>query len=327
MTRALALVVEQWPLKNVFRISRGAKQVAEVVLVTLSEQGCSGRGEGVPYARYGESVASVMAQIESVRERLETGMDRQALLDQLPAGAARNACDCALWELEARQQQLPVWQLAGLAAPGSVTTAYTLGVDSAAAMAAKAREESLRPLLKLKMSGGDDLARVAAVRAAAPEADIIVDANEGWSADQFVSFSQSLAELKVSLIEQPLPVEADSVLAELEHPVPVCADESCHTSADLDRLQGLYEYINIKLDKTGGLTEALVLREQALARGFGIMVGCMVSTSLAMAPASLVAQGAAYVDLDGPLLLAQDRQPGLVYDVSRVDPPSSALWG
>jgi len=281
----------------------------------------------VPYARYGESVDSVLAQIGSVRGAIEGGMDRDALRGALPAGGARNALDCALWDLEAKRAGRRVWELAGLPAPGPVTTAFTLSVDTPENMAAAAREAADRPLLKLKLTGDGDLERVAAVRRGAPRSRLIVDANEAWTAEHYASFATKLSPLGVELIEQPLPAGSDEGLARVAHPIPVCADESCHDRETLAPLAGRYEAVNVKLDKTGGLTEALALVAAARAQGHKIMVGSMVGTSLAMAPALLVAQGAEWVDLDGPLLLARDREPGLVYRGSLAEPPPARLWG
>ncbi len=323
----LAVARESWPIRGAFTISRGSKTAAEVVIAELTADGAVGRGECVPYPRYGETVEGVMAAIEGLHARLETGLDRAGLQGALPPGAARNALDCAFWDLEAKRTGRPAWLIAGLEAPGPLTTAYTLSLDSPETMGAAAAENAARPLLKLKLAGAGDLDRVAAVREGAPHARLIVDANEGWTAAEFEAFAPKLAELGVAMIEQPLPAADDAALATLDRPIPVCADESCHDTASLDGLVGRYDMINIKLDKTGGLTEALRLRAAARDRGFGIMVGCMIATSLAMAPASLVAQGAELVDLDGPLLLAEDRPDGLRFEGSRVDPPEPALWG
>ena len=323
----LAVVRESWPIRGAFTISRGSKTATELVVAELRAGGAVGRGECVPYPRYGETVEGVMAAIEGLRARLDAGLDRERLQGALPPGAARNALDCAFWDLEAKRAGRPAWALAGLDAPGPLTTAYTLSLDSPEAMGAAAAENAARPLLKLKLAGAGDLDRVAAVRAGAPHARLIVDANEGWTAAELTAFAPRLADLGVTMIEQPLPAAADAALATLDRPIPVCADESCHDTASLDHLAGRYEMINIKLDKTGGLTEALRLRAAARDRGFGIMVGCMIATSLAMAPATLVAQGAEVVDLDGPLLLAEDRPHGLLFEGSRVYPPEPALWG
>ena len=267
--------------------------------------------------------ASVSAQIESLPE----AFDRQDLYELLPAGAARNAVDCALWDLEAKQSNFRVWQLAGLPAPGPEITAYTLSLDSPEKMRAQAAEHAHRPLLKIKLGTPDDMPRLEAVRTGAPHSDIIVDANEGWSAEVYVDLAPHLLRLGVKLVEQPLPAADDSALLGLDRPVPVCADESAHDRASLAHLAGKYDVVNIKLDKTGGLTEALALKREALAQGFEVMVGCMVGSSLAMAPATLVAQGALITDLDGPLLLAEDRAHPLHFDAAGVHPPSAALWG
>jgi L-Ala-D/L-Glu epimerase len=325
--RRLHTVREVFPIRGVFRISRGARTESVVVTATVTEGGVSGRGECVPYPRYGESVDSVLAQIGQARAAIEAGADRDALQGLLPAGAARNALDCALWDLEAKRSGRPVWELAGLEKPRPLVTAFTLSVDTPAAMEAAARAAAERPLLKIKLTGDGDLERVTAVRRGSPRARLIVDANEAWTAEHYASFARDLAALGVEMIEQPLPAGADAGLADVPHPVPVCADESCHDTSTLSELGTRYEAINIKLDKTGGLTEALRLRDAARAAGRRVMVGCMLGTSLAMAPAILVAQGAEWVDVDGPLLLARDRDPGLRYDGSIVSPPDPALWG
>jgi L-Ala-D/L-Glu epimerase len=327
MMRKLRLRHESWPIAGRFTISRGSKTVAEVILAEIEQGDALGRGECVPYGRYGESIASVMAQLEGLRGAVERGLDRAGLDAALPPGAARNALDCALWDLEAKRTRRPVWELAGLAAPGPVTTAYTLSLDTAERMGAAAKAQAARPLLKLKLAGPEDLDRVRAVRENAPGARLIVDANEGWTAADYTALAPELAALGVALIEQPLPAGADQPLAGLARPVPVCADESCHDRASLAHTYGRYDAVNIKLDKTGGLTEALALRSAARAAGYRIMIGCMLGTSLAMAPALLLAQGAEVVDLDGPLLLAKDRHPGLAYEGSRVAPAPPALWG
>jgi len=318
---------QSWPLAGAFTISRGSRTTSEVVVAEITDGEHVGRAECMPYARYNETVASVIAEIERFAAPVAEGLDRAALHESLSAGAARNALDCALWDLEAKRKGKPVWQLAGLNAPGPLVTAYTLSLDTPENMAKAAAQNAYRPLMKLKLTGEGDIARVSAVRDAAPDTRLIVDANEGWSLEMVEPFSAELAPLGVEMIEQPIPAAQDSVLADCVHPVPVCADESCHTSADLDALDGRYEMINIKLDKTGGLTEALALRDAARARGMTVMVGCMIGTSLAMAPAVLVAQGAEVVDLDGPLLLAKDQTNGLVYEGSTMYPSEAALWG
>ncbi|MDF1793339.1 MAG: dipeptide epimerase [Thalassobaculaceae bacterium] len=329
MSRMLAVARESWPIRGVFRISRGARTEAEVVMVTVNAGEMVGRGECVPYARYGETVDSVIDQIQGVAAAVADGIDREALLDVLPAGAARNAVDCALWDLEAKSRGLPAWRIAGLQNPPQpVTTVFTLSVDTPDAMGEAARQNANRPRLKLKMTGdGEDLARVSRIRDNAPGVDLVVDANEAWTLATYTEIAPKLAALGVSMIEQPLPAGDDDALIGAPRATAVCADESCHDTATLDALEGKYDMINIKLDKTGGLTEALRLKAEAEKRGFRVMVGCMIGTSLAMAPGVIVSQGAELVDLDAPLLLAEDRDPGLVYNGSTVMPPEPALWG
>lgn len=310
-------------LAQVFTISRGSRTEAQVLTVRVTRDGVSGWGECVPYARYDETLESVEAQIRSLPE----GIDRLALQEALPAGAARNAVDCALWDLEAKQAGRRVWELAGLAAPGPEVTAYTLSLDTPEAMQAQAAKNAHRPLLKIKLGTPDDMPRLEAVRAGAPDARIIVDANEGWSAEVYADLAPHLLRLGVALVEQPLPAGEDEALLGIDRPVPLCADESCHDRASLPKLKGKYDMVNIKLDKTGGLTEALALRDAARAEGYEVMVGCMVGSSLAMAPAVLVAQGAAITDLDGPLLLAEDRDAPLIFDAAGVHPSAPELWG
>jgi len=310
-------------LAQAFTISRGTRTEAQVLTVQVSEGGVTGRGECVPYARYDETLDSVTAQIS----HLPADLDRAALHDLLGAGAARNAVDCALWDMDAKKTGKRVWELAGLPAPGPELTAYTLSLDSPDRMREQARQHAHRPLLKIKLGTPDDMPRLEAVRAGAPEARIIVDANEGWSPEVYAELAPHLLRLDVALVEQPLPAAADDALLGMARPVPVCADESCHDRASLPALEGKYDVINIKLDKTGGLTEALELKRAALAEGYGIMVGCMVGSSLAMAPATLVAQGAMVTDLDGPLLLAEDRPNALTFDAAGVHPPEPSLWG
>ena len=319
----LEVRLETFPIAGVFTISRGSRTEARVLTVTARRGDAVGRGESVPYARYGETPESVAAEIEGLPERFE----HAALPDLLPPGAARNAVDCALWDLAARQAGRRVWELAGLPAPGPEITAYTLSLDTPEAMRAQAARNAQRPLLKVKLGGEGDMARLEAVRAGAPRARIVVDANEGWTADAYATLAPALVRLGVELIEQPLPAGADEALAEMARPLPVCADESCHDRGSLAGLRGKYDVVNIKLDKTGGLTEALKLRPAAEAMGFRIMVGCMVTSSLAVAPAVLIAQGAALVDLDAPLMLARDRAHPLHYDAAGVHPPEPDLWG
>ncbi len=320
---AVEIRVESFRLAEAFTISRGSRTEARVLSVTLRDGEVAGRGECVPYARYGETAESVADQVRS----LPDAFDRAALQTLLPAGAARNAVDCALWDLEAKRAGRRVWELAGLAAPGPEVTAFTLSLDTPERMRAAAARHAERPLLKIKLGTPDDMARLEAVRDGAPKARIIVDANEGWTEEVYRDLAPHLLRLGVELVEQPLPAGEDAALAGIERPLAVCADESCHDRASLAALAGRYDIVNIKLDKTGGLTEALALRDAAREAGFGIMVGCMVGTSLAMAPAVLVAQGAAVTDLDGPLLLAEDREPPLRYDAAGVHPADPALWG
>lgn len=314
---------QSFPLRRTFAISRESRNVAQVLVATVEDSGFVGRGECVPYKRYGESVDSVARQILS----LPTTFDRCSLQEMLPPGAARNALDCALWDLEAKQSGKRVWELAGLPAPGALETACTIPLGSAAEMGEAAAEHAERPVLKIKLGSRDDLPRLEAVRDGAPDARLIADANEGWSAGEFLSLSGRLAELGVEMVEQPLPAGDDDPLLETRFPFALCADESCHDRDSLPKLRGKYCMVNIKLDKTGGLTEAIALRKHAESEGFRIMVGCMVGTSLGMAPAALVAQGAEIVDLDGPLLLAEDRAAALRYEGSSVHPPSRDVWG
>ncbi len=323
----LSVRIERWPLAGVFAISRSSKTEAVVVVAELSDGAHRGRGESVPYARYGETPDGIVAAIEAVRPVLRRGLDRGALQRAMPAGAARNALDCAYWDVNAKQTGRRVHELAGLSAPGPLTTAYTISLGSAAAMAAAAEQAAWRPLLKVKLGGDNDGTRITAVRRGAPRAQLIVDANEGWNSDNFKANLAACADAGVTLIEQPLPEGRDEALARIKRPIPVCADESVHDRASLDALAGKYDAVNIKLDKAGGLTESLALAAEAERRGFAVMVGCMVATSLAMAPAMLVAQRARWVDLDGPLLLASDRADGLRYEGSVVYPSDPVLWG
>ncbi len=318
---------ERWPIAGAFTISRGSKTEAHVVIAEIAARGHVGRGEAVPYGRYGESIESVRAEIETARVAIEAGADRAALQSLLPPGAARNALDCALWDLEAKRSGRRAADLAGFARLDPVKTAYTISFGPAEAMGEAARAASGRPLLKLKIGGPDDLDRVEAVRRAAPKSRLIVDANEGLTLDTLTRLAPDFARLDVKAIEQPLPAGADDDLEGFQSPVLLCADESIHSRAELDVCARRYSCINIKLDKTGGLTEALALREAAMARGLQIMAGCMVATSLSMAPAMLIAQGAAFVDLDGPLLLARDREPGLHFVGSAIMPFGPEVWG
>ena len=315
--------VEIFALAHVFRISRGARTQAEVVTVTIEKDGVTGRGECVPYARYNETLESVIKQVES----LPADIDKETLQDTLPPGAARNAVDCALWDFECKKRDQRIWKIAGIQVPEQKITAYTLSLDEPKNMFKQAEKNSNRPLLKVKLGTPNDMPRLEAVRKGAPNSEIIVDANEGWDAELYSQLAPELVRLGVKLVEQPLPADQDGDLIGLPRPLPICADESCHDRKSLEKLIGKYDFVNIKLDKTGGLTEALQLKDKALEAGFKIMVGCMVGSSLAMAPATLIAQNATFVDLDGPLLLAHDRRHGLLYDESWVHPPVKDLWG
>jgi len=310
-------------LAEVFTISRGSRTEAQVLTVRVERDGVVGQGECVPYVRYDETLDSVTREVLS----LPSEITRAALQSALPAGAARNAVDCALWDLEAKTAGVRVWDLLGLPAPKPEITAYTLSLADPDAMEASARKHSHRPLLKIKLGTPDDMPRLEAVRRGAPDTPIIIDANEGWTADVYSELAPHLVRLGVKLVEQPLPAGADDMLAEIARPLPVCADEACHDRASLPALKGKYDVINIKLDKTGGLTEALALKDASIAQGYGVMVGCMVGSSLAMAPATILAQGVAFTDLDGPLLLAEDRDEPLIFDEAGVHAPKPELWG
>ena len=314
---------ETFPLAQAFTISRGSRTDAQVLTVTITDGDFTGRGECLPYPRYGETAESVSNQLEDLPERF----DRAELQALLPPGAARAAADCALWDLEAKRSGRRVWHMAGLGAPGPLVTAYTISLDTPEAMEVEAARHAHRPILKLKLGGEGDMARLEAVRRGAPATRLVVDANEGWTAEAYAALAPALVALGVAMVEQPLPAGADDALAGMARPLPVCADESCHDRASLPALSGKYDMVNIKLDKTGGLTEALALRDAARAAGYGVMVGCMVGSSLGMAPAVLLAQGAAVVDLDGPLLLSRDRDDPLRYDERGVHPPTPELWG
>ena len=326
MSLSLTARAERWPIAGTFTIARGAKTESQVIVAEVSDGVHRGRGECVPYARYGETVAAVTAAIEAMGEPLAAGLTRAALQAAMPAGAGRNALDCALWDVEAKQSR-PAHVLAGLAAPRALVTAFTISLGTPQTMADAAAQAASRRLLKVKLGGAGDPARIAAVRTAAPNAELIVDANEAWRVDNLADNLAACAKAGVTLVEQPLPAGDDTALAQIARPIPVCADESVHDRASLASLAGKYDAVNIKLDKTGGLTEALAMAQEAERLSFSIMVGCMVATSLSMAPAMLLAQRARVVDLDGPLLLARDRENGLRYEGSLVYPPSSALWG
>lgn len=325
--RALKVHHHQWPFAGSFTIARGSRTHVETVQVTIEEAGHAGRAECTPYPRYGESVESVIEQIESQREAVENGLDRTALQSRLSAGAARNGLDCALWDLEAKQQRRPAVELAGLRPLKPVVTAYTISLGTPEKMAADARDVAHRDLLKIKLGADGDSERMFAIREAVPDARLILDANEGWKPADLTRLMETAMAIRADLIEQPLPAGDDSGLAKVDRAVPVCADESLHTRMHLAELRNRYDCINIKLDKTGGLSEALLLHGEARKAGFQIMVGCMAASSLAMAPALLLAQDAEFVDLDGPLLLAEDFKPSLVYPGSLVNPPDPALWG
>jgi L-alanine-DL-glutamate epimerase-like enolase superfamily enzyme len=323
--------IERWPIEGGFAISRGAKTEAVVVVAELTRdtpQGIrTGRGECTPYARYGETPESAMAALAAMQDALATGLDRNALQAAMPAGAARNALDCAMLDWEAKAAGRRVWEVLGRPSPRPCTTAFTISLGSPEAMAEAAGRAAHRPLLKVKLGGDNDRARIRAVREAAPRSELIVDANEAWTDANVEHLLAACAEAGVTLVEQPLPASRDDALGRIRRPIPVCADESVHDRGSLAALRGRYDAVNIKLDKTGGLTEALAMADAAKMLGFDIMVGCMVATSLAMAPAMVVAQQARVVDLDGPLLLAHDRDSGLRYDGSIVYPPDPELWG
>ncbi len=325
--RKMLVETARWPFDGSFTIARGSRTHVDTIIVTLVQDGATGRAECTPYPRYDESVASVMSQIEDMRDAIEAGIDRTALQERMSAGAARNGLDCSLWDLEAKISGSPAAYAAGIGQIKPVVTAYTISLGAPEKMAKDTASSAHRELLKIKLGADGDQERIPAVREAAPHAKLILDANEGWSADQMEVMMSIAAENGASLIEQPLPAGEDAILANIERMVPVCADESLHTRAHLAQLRNRYDCINIKLDKTGGLTEALELHKAARISGFQIMVGCMAASSLAMAPALLLAQDAEFVDLDGPLLLAEDFQPSLEYPGSLVNPPLPALWG
>ncbi|MBR0874622.1 dipeptide epimerase [Bradyrhizobium tropiciagri] len=326
-TISLSARIERWPIAGSFTISRGAKTEAVVVVAEVSQGGFTGRGECVPYPRYGETPEATLQAVLAMQAPLANGIDRSALQAAMPAGAARNALDCALADLEAKRAGERIWSLLGRPAPEPRTTAYTISLGTPEVMAEATAKAAHRALLKIKLGGDGDAARIAAVRKAAPSSELIVDANEAWTEDNLAANLKACADAGVTLIEQPLPAGKDEALARIDRPVMVCADESVHDRASLEALRGRYDAVNIKLDKTGGLTEALAMADAADALGFEIMIGCMVATSLSMAPAMLIAQGARFVDLDGPLLLARDRDHGLRYAGSLVYPPDAALWG
>jgi L-Ala-D/L-Glu epimerase len=323
----LLIAEERWPIAGSFTISRGAKTEAHVVTVTLTDGACTGRGECVPYPRYEETVPQVMAALEAARSRIEAGIAREEIASLIGPHAARNALDCALWDLEAKRSGKPVWQLAGLTEPRPVVTAYTLSLDTPEAMGEAAAKSAHRPLLKLKLGREGDAERLKLIRRNAQGSRLIVDANEGWSPENLADMLAACADAGVELVEQPLPAGNDEALRTIARAVTVCADESAHGLDTLDDLAGKYDAINIKLDKTGGLTPAIALAHAARDRNLKIMVGCMLATSLAMAPAMLLAPFAEVVDLDGPLLLKQDRAPAIRFEGSLMHPPPASLWG
>ena len=324
----LTTETETWSLDKPFRIARGIRTEAHVIVVTVSDGQNTGRGESVPAERYGQTVVSTIAQLEQISPKGTAGLDRRQIQQLLPAGAARNALDCALWDLDSKVSGKRAWELAKITVVNEVETAFTISLDEPEKMAVAARANASAPILKLKLGGDDlDLARVEAVRQEAPKARLLVDANESWSPAHYRNIAPALRPLGVELIEQPFPAASDEVLETLDHPVPVCADESCHTTADVPRILKRYEAINVKLDKTGGLTEALLLTERARQTGLKLMFGCMVCTSLGIAPARLLPSASDYVDLDGPLLLAGDCHDGLSYHAGKIGLPSRELWG
>lgn len=331
MSLQIQTMRKRFAIRGQFRIARHTKTEADVVECAITDGAVAGHGEGVPYTHYGETVDSVSAQLDALPplDTQATCTELRSLISQcLPAGAARNAIDCALWDFQAKREGQRTHSIVCSTPPRPVETALTISLDTAENMAGAARAAKTRPLLKIKLGGdGDDIARMHAVAANAPDARLIVDANESWREDNLIAMMQEASRLHVALVEQPLPAGQDQMLAQIPHPVPVCADESAHVTTDLDRLVRRYDVINIKLDKAGGLTEALTMRDRARQMGFGVMVGCMVGSSLAMAPAVLLAQDADFIDLDGPLLLAEDRKPALRYYGATVSPPEPTLWG
>lgn len=326
MAEVLSVDIERFPIAGGFTISRGTKTEAVVVVARVDRGGCTGLGECVPYARYGETVDGVAEAVRAQAGAVAAGATRQALQGLMPAGAARNALDAALWACEARAAGRPVWQLAGLPAPEPVVTAFTLSLGDPGRMAEAAARAADRPLLKVKLGGAGDAERIRAVRAAAPRATLVVDANEAWREADLDRHLAACAEARVALIEQPLPADADAVLEGFASPVPLCADESFHGLEGLDTVARRYAFVNLKLDKTGGLTAAIEVAREARARGLGLMVGCMLGSSLGMAPAFLLAPWARFVDLDGPLLLARDREPGFRYKGSEMQPAGPGVW-
>ncbi|MDG3085756.1 dipeptide epimerase [Vibrio hannami] len=322
----LKLSTNSWPIRGSFTISRGSKTQVDVIVVELEQNGIIGRGECVPYGRYNESIESVLAELESIQASVESGVNQKEIQSLLPSGAARNALDCAYWDLKCKSKGISIWDSLSIT-PEPLVTAYTLSLDTPENMEQAAIENAHRPLLKLKLGGKEDLDRVKAVRRGAPDSDIILDANEAWDANIYQALIPELVKLGVSMIEQPFPADKDDVLLKLPRPIPICADESCHDRKSLAQIIDRYEMINIKIDKTGGLTEALALKQEAEQAGLQVMVGCMLASSLSMAPAFVVAQGAQIVDLDGPLLLSQDIKHGFKFEQNRMLPFTPALWG
>jgi L-alanine-DL-glutamate epimerase-like enolase superfamily enzyme len=325
-SRDLTVRTERWPIAGTFTISRGSRTEAVVVVCEIRQGSAVGRGECVPYPRYGETVDGVAADIEAMIDPIDNGLDRQGLLSAMKPGAARNAVDCAMWDLESKLAGKRAWELARIASPKPLTTVYTISLGAPDEMAESARSCG-RPHLKIKLGGEGDADRLAAIRAAVPDATLVIDANEAWTVANLEKNLAVCERFGIAMVEQPLPAAEDGALKGIRRPLPICADESVHDRGSLEHLVGKYDAINIKLDKTGGLTEAFLLADAAQKLGFKIMTGCMVGTSLSMAPATLVAQGAFLVDLDGPLLLREDRPEGLRYDGSTVYPPTSSLWG
>jgi len=319
--------IERWPIKGHFTISRGAKTEAVTVVAEVRQGFVVGRGECVPYPRYGETPDTTLEAVLAMQIPIADGLDRQGIQETMPPGAARNALDCAMLDIEAKLSGKRIWELLGRRAPQPCVTAYTISLGTPQSMAAAAAKAAHRPLLKVKLGGAGDPARIAAVRDAVPQSQLIADANEAWTEADLEANLAACAAAGVTLVEQPLPAGQDEALARIDRPVAICADESVHDRASLEGLRDRYDAVNIKLDKTGGLTEALAMADAAQALGFDIMVGCMVATSLSMAPAMLLTPLARFVDLDGPLLLAEDRDNGLLYDDSLIYPPDAALWG
>jgi len=333
--RILSVYSENWN-EEPFSISRGESDNFDVVIVKLEQNGIMGWGESSPTERYCETAYKTISLIENFRKELENGISRNEIQSMMPKGAARNAVDCAMWDLEAKMANKRVWELSefskhlqidNLGKPKIVTTVYSIGLDTPKKMGYLAKKNSKRPILKIKLTGDGDLERLNSIKENAPDSRLIVDANEGWEPEHYSRFVPEFLKLGVEMIEQPFPADKDNLLKNFDHPIPICADESCHDRNDLPHLEGLYEFINIKLDKTGGLSEAMYLQKEAESKGFKTMVGCMSSTSLGIAPAFLIAQHAKIIDLDAPLYLYNDRSFPIKYELSNVFPPSEHLWG